>query len=134
MRSIKKSFLFLLAAAAVSVVAPNETEAQTFPTSEWTPLARTTPAVTGTTAIINALAVGGSDDIVGDTSAAGAAAYVHSDDSYLYMRIRLNADPAPGGVIRNDRLFGCEMPYFSPGGKPVLITYGLKELDERFER
>ncbi|MBL0036551.1 MAG: DNA mismatch repair endonuclease MutL [Flavobacteriales bacterium] len=33
-----------------------------------------------------------------------------------------------------DRLFGCEMPYFSPGGKPVLITYGLKELDERFER
>jgi len=33
-----------------------------------------------------------------------------------------------------DRLFGCEMPYFSPGGKPILITYGLKELDERFER
>lgn len=33
-----------------------------------------------------------------------------------------------------DRLFACEMPYFSPGGKPVLITYGLKELDERFER
>ena len=33
-----------------------------------------------------------------------------------------------------DRLFGCEMPYFTPGGKPVLITYGLHELDERFER
>ncbi|MFT3885320.1 MAG: DNA mismatch repair endonuclease MutL [Flavobacteriales bacterium] len=33
-----------------------------------------------------------------------------------------------------DRLFGCEMPYFTPGGKPVLITYGLQELDERFER
>ena len=33
-----------------------------------------------------------------------------------------------------DRLFACEMPYFTPGGKPVLITYGLKELDERFER
>ncbi|MBL8001273.1 MAG: DNA mismatch repair endonuclease MutL [Flavobacteriales bacterium] len=33
-----------------------------------------------------------------------------------------------------DRLFACEMPYFSPTGKPVLITYGLKELDERFDR
>lgn len=33
-----------------------------------------------------------------------------------------------------DRLFACEMPYFTPSGKPVLITYGLKELNERFER
>lgn len=33
-----------------------------------------------------------------------------------------------------DRLFACEMPYFTPGGKPVLITYGINELDERFER
>jgi DNA mismatch repair protein MutL len=33
-----------------------------------------------------------------------------------------------------DRLFACEMPYFTPGGKPVLITYTLEELDERFER
>lgn len=33
-----------------------------------------------------------------------------------------------------DRLFACEMPYFTPGGKPVLITFGLHELDERFER
>ncbi|MCI1754038.1 MAG: DNA mismatch repair endonuclease MutL [Flavobacteriales bacterium] len=33
-----------------------------------------------------------------------------------------------------DRLFACEMPYFTPGGKPVLITYGQHELDERFER
>lgn len=33
-----------------------------------------------------------------------------------------------------DRLFACEMPYFTPGGKPVLITFGLQELDERFER
>lgn len=33
-----------------------------------------------------------------------------------------------------DRLFACEMPYFTPGGKPVLITYGLNELNERFER
>jgi DNA mismatch repair protein MutL len=33
-----------------------------------------------------------------------------------------------------DRLFACGMPYFSPGGRPVLITFGLKELDERFER
>ena len=33
-----------------------------------------------------------------------------------------------------DRLFACEMPYFTPGGKPTLITFGLDELDERFER
>lgn len=33
-----------------------------------------------------------------------------------------------------DRLFACEMPYFTPGGKPVLITYGPQELDERFAR
>lgn len=31
-----------------------------------------------------------------------------------------------------DRLFGCRMPYFTPGGRPILITYGPKELDERF--
>src|SRR5690606_42115056 len=31
-----------------------------------------------------------------------------------------------------DRLFACEMPYFTPGGKPVVITYGIHELDERF--
>lgn len=33
-----------------------------------------------------------------------------------------------------DRLFACEMPYLTPGGKPVLITYELNELDERFDR
>ena len=33
-----------------------------------------------------------------------------------------------------DRLFACEMPYFTPGGKPTLITFGLDELDERFAR
>jgi len=33
-----------------------------------------------------------------------------------------------------DRLFACEMPYATPGGKPVLITYGLDELNQRFER
>jgi len=26
------------------------------------------------------------------------------------------------------------MPYHTPGGKPTLITYGLDELNERFER
>ncbi len=33
-----------------------------------------------------------------------------------------------------DRLFACEMPYHTPAGKPTLITYGLDELNERFER
>jgi DNA mismatch repair protein MutL len=33
-----------------------------------------------------------------------------------------------------DRLFACEMPYHTPGGRPTLITYGLDELNERFER
>jgi DNA mismatch repair protein MutL len=32
-----------------------------------------------------------------------------------------------------DRLFACEMPYHTPGGRPTLITYGLDELNERFE-
>ncbi|HQW39788.1 MAG TPA: DNA mismatch repair endonuclease MutL [Flavobacteriales bacterium] len=33
-----------------------------------------------------------------------------------------------------DRLFACEMPYHTPGGKPTLITYGLDDLNKRFER
>ncbi|MBL0128597.1 MAG: DNA mismatch repair endonuclease MutL [Flavobacteriales bacterium] len=33
-----------------------------------------------------------------------------------------------------DRLFACEVPTHTPGGKPVLVTYGLDELNERFER
>ena len=33
-----------------------------------------------------------------------------------------------------DRLFACEVPMRTPGGKPVLITYTLDELNERFER
>lgn len=33
-----------------------------------------------------------------------------------------------------DRLFACEMPYYSPGGKPIVITYGEAELNERFQR
>jgi len=33
-----------------------------------------------------------------------------------------------------DRLFACDMPYHTPAGKPTLITYGLDDLNERFER
>jgi DNA mismatch repair protein MutL len=33
-----------------------------------------------------------------------------------------------------DRLFACEVPTRTPGGKPVLVTYTLDELNERFER
>lgn len=33
-----------------------------------------------------------------------------------------------------DRLFACEVPMRTPGGKPVLVTYTLDELNERFER
>ncbi len=33
-----------------------------------------------------------------------------------------------------DRLFACEMPTTTPGGKPTLITFGLDELNERFQR
>lgn len=36
------------------------------------------------------------------------------------------------GII--DRLFGCEQPMRTPGGKPVLFTFTLDELDERFAR
>lgn len=33
-----------------------------------------------------------------------------------------------------DRLFACDHPHHTPLGKPTLITYGLDELAERFER
>ena len=33
-----------------------------------------------------------------------------------------------------DRLFACEVPMRTPAGKPVLVTYTLDELNERFER
>ncbi len=33
-----------------------------------------------------------------------------------------------------DRLFACEMPYRTPGGRPVVVTWSLDELDKRFER
>lgn len=33
-----------------------------------------------------------------------------------------------------DRLFACEMPTHTPGGRPTLITFGLDELNERFQR
>ncbi len=33
-----------------------------------------------------------------------------------------------------DRLFACEVPMRTPGGKPVIVTYTLDELNERFER
>lgn len=33
-----------------------------------------------------------------------------------------------------DRLFACEQPTRTPGGKPVLLTLALEELNERFER
>jgi len=45
---------------------------------------------------------------------------------------RVLATPEMHDLI--DRLFACEMPYHTPGGKPTLITYGLDDLNERFER
>src|SRR5690606_5650909 len=33
-----------------------------------------------------------------------------------------------------DRLFGCEMPNVSLNGKPIILTFTLQELIERFER
>lgn len=33
-----------------------------------------------------------------------------------------------------DRLFACEMPTHTPGGRPTLITFGFEELNERFQR
>ena len=33
-----------------------------------------------------------------------------------------------------DRLFACEIPYYTPSGKPVIITTTLDELDKRFEK
>lgn len=33
-----------------------------------------------------------------------------------------------------DRLFACQMPYFSASGQPTVITFTLEELDKRFDR
>lgn len=33
-----------------------------------------------------------------------------------------------------DRLFACEFPQFTPGGKPIVVTYSMDELDKRFEK
>ncbi|MDQ3073386.1 MAG: DNA mismatch repair endonuclease MutL [Bacteroidota bacterium] len=32
-----------------------------------------------------------------------------------------------------DELFACEMPYYSPDGKPILITISAEELDKKFK-
>lgn len=33
-----------------------------------------------------------------------------------------------------DRLFACEMPYYTASGKPTVITFSLEELEKRFDR
>lgn len=33
-----------------------------------------------------------------------------------------------------DQLFACQMPYYTPGGKPVFITISNEELDKKFEK
>jgi len=33
-----------------------------------------------------------------------------------------------------DRLFACDMPYYTASGKPTVITFSLEELDKRFDR
>ncbi|QQS30609.1 MAG: DNA mismatch repair endonuclease MutL [Sphingobacteriales bacterium] len=33
-----------------------------------------------------------------------------------------------------DQLFACEMPYFTPNGKPTLVRYSLEEVEKQFER
>jgi DNA mismatch repair protein MutL len=33
-----------------------------------------------------------------------------------------------------DQLFACEVPYYSPGKKPTIVTFTLEELDKRFEK
>ena len=50
--------------------------------------------------------------------------------------VQVNGMPAEAAEMLDliDRLFACEMPYTTSSGKPTLITYGLDELNERFER
>ncbi len=33
-----------------------------------------------------------------------------------------------------DKLFACEMPYYTPGGKPVFISISQQDLDKKFEK
>jgi len=33
-----------------------------------------------------------------------------------------------------DELFACKMPYYSPAGKPIVVTVPAEELDKRFSK
>ncbi len=33
-----------------------------------------------------------------------------------------------------DALFACEIPYYTPSGKPVMVTFPLEEIEKRFEK
>lgn len=45
------------------------------------------------------------------------------------------ANDSPEGLqMLIDKLFACEMPYYTPGGKPVFISISHQDLDKKFEK
>jgi hypothetical protein len=90
---MRSAFLLTLAIVAMTGTA----RAQTFPGDDrWAPL----PCGGGimTDAYRDQSAALRERDIVGDTL--GAAGYRASDDKFVYLRLRLDDNPAPGGALR----------------------------------
>jgi hypothetical protein len=95
------AFLFVVAAAVATLVAlPRPAAAQNFPTAaaEWFPLPCGTANMTdGVGDTPNA---SGGLDIVG--TAANPAGYHAADKNYLYLRLRVAADPRMAGVLTDN--------------------------------
>lgn len=50
----------------------------------------------------------------------------------LAVKVGKSLEPKEMNLIINE-LFACENPYYSPNGKPTLITINLEELEEKFD-
>jgi hypothetical protein len=85
-----------LAAVALVLVTASAASAQSFPDAGWTPLRCQTTVMTDPYA--DESGAQNDRDIVGDLT--DAAGYRTSDGTYLYLRMRVDSDPIPGGTIR----------------------------------
>ena len=47
------------------------------------------------------------------------------------VKIGIFYDEEMKGLV--DQLFGCEMPYHLPNGKPIIITLNLDDLNQQFD-
>ncbi len=96
---ITRALLAVTLFASAFAVAPPPARAQSFPAT-WTPITRNASVV------VDGAGGTGYVDVIGDAS--NPAAYVYSDASYLYFRIRINGDPThPSGNRVRDQVWGC---------------------------